>query len=394
MLRQIQRNMIRTARRQGAEGAVNLSKRRQWYANSVAYGFIGLQQMFDQRVDTIGVEEVNTAISETLNEYNRMINALTGALVMRTTMVERRYHLPGDGTLQPLDEWGNPLPVQPSGSYDVAFPLQRGGTAWGTNRETRALMTVEEVNRLTMDAMRRDIDWMRRHILAAIFTNTTWTYVDERFGSKTIQPLALASDGVTYVRRGGSISTDTHYLAQANAIGNSDNPYGTIFDELTEHPSNTGEVVHYIPTNLKATTIALADFEPVRDPDIAYGADTNVLTTDAMANRGFGGAMLGFGDRVLGKANDGWIVEWKSLPDSYILSTMTGVNDVVAMREHPAPELQGFFPEFNDTDGNRKENRFIRIAGFGVMNRVGAVVTRIGNASYAIPTGFTAPLAV
>ena len=38
------------------------------------------------------------------------------------------------GTLQPLDEWGNPLPVKDEGVYDVAFPIQGGGTAWGDNR--------------------------------------------------------------------------------------------------------------------------------------------------------------------------------------------------------------------------------------------------------------------
>jgi hypothetical protein len=36
----------------------------------------------------------------------------------------------------------------------------------------------------------------------------------------------------------------------------------------------------------------------------------------------------------------------------------------------------------------------IRYAGFGVLNRVAAMITRVGNASYAIPSGFTAPLPV
>jgi hypothetical protein len=89
-----------------------------------------------------------------------------------------------------------------------------------------------------------------------------------------------------------------------------------------------------------------------------------------------------------------WAVEWKRLPDSYIVSVATGADPVVGMREHPETELQGLFPEFQNVDGNRQLYKFIRYAGFGVLNRVGACVMRIGNGSYAIPSGYTAPLAV
>jgi hypothetical protein len=40
------------------------------------------------------------------------------------------------------------------------------------------------------------------------------------------------------------------------------------------------------------------------------------------------------------------------------------------------------------------EYRFIRYAGFGAYNRVGALSFRIGNGAYAIPTGYSTPLAV
>jgi hypothetical protein len=64
------------------------------------------------------------------------------------------------------------------------------------------------------------------------------------------------------------------------------------------------------------------------------------------------------------------------------------------MREYDAPELQGFFPEDHSPDGNIQEMRMIRYAGYGALNRVAAVVQRIGNGSYAIPSGYTNPLAV
>lgn len=383
----IQRNIVRAARRQNAEAQISLSKSRAWYANSVAYGFTGLVDMFARRVSDVSVEVVNAAVLQSIAEYQREIDALMSALVQPTTDYKIRYLLPGGGTLQPLDEWGNPLPVQPSGSYDVAFPIQGGGTAWGDDRVSRALMTVAEANNYTAMVQTQDVDWLARHILAALFTNTTWTYPDKLYGNLTVQPLAITSDGVTYVRKGGSSSTDSHYLAQANAIDDgADNPFPIIEAELSEHPSNTGDIIVYVPTNLVTSIQALATFRPAADPNLNVGAGTTTFA---------GEEVLGFGDKFLGYEDSGVkIVEWKRLPDSYMVAISSGADPVLGMREYPAEELQGLFPEFQNVDGNRFLYKFIRYAGFGVRNRVGACVYRVGNGTYAIPTGYTAPLAV
>jgi hypothetical protein len=352
-------------------------------ANSTAYGFMALKDIFRETVsDNIPV--VQRAIEESIAEYQRQSDEMLRILVQKTTEYSLRYQLPGSGTLQPLDEHGNPKPIIPSGNYDVAFPIQGGGTAWGDNRVTRALMTVADSNRFTLSVQNADLDWLARHILAAIFTNVTWTYPDPDHGNLTIQPLANG-DTVTYVRKGGGASTDNHYLGQANAISNTDNPYPTIYTELSEHPSNSGPYVAYIPTNLKATTMALSTFVEINDPDITPGVNTDRVT---------GVLDMGFGDEVLGKADNMWIVEWKRLPDSYIFALAQGADPVVGMREYPSPALQGLFPEFQDVDGNRHLHKFIRYAGFGVLNRVGALVMEIADATYDIPTGYTAPLAV
>lgn len=352
-------------------------------ANSTAYGFVTLKDLYRERVsDNLPI--VQDAIDRSLAEYQRQLDEMLSLLVRPVTDYSLRYQLPGSGTLQPLDEHGNPLPVLPSGYYDIAFPIQGAGIAWGDNRVTRALMTVADAARFTATVQNADIDWMARHILAAVFTNTTWTYTDPDHGALTIQPLANG-DSVTYVRRGGSSSTDTHYLAQASAIDNSNNPFPTIYTELMEHPSNDGPYVAYIPSNLKATVTALSTFVEVGDPDIQTGANTDTVV---------GSLSQGFGDEVLGKADNMWIVEWGRLPDNYILAVAQGADPVLGMRQYPAASLQGLFPEFQNVDGNRFLYKFLRYCGFGVMNRVGAVVQRIGNGSYAIPTGYTAPLAV
>ena len=359
--------------------------------NTTAYGFANLEYIFNQRVADQMVPVVQTAIIESAEEHTRQINALLAELVTRTADYKIRYQLPAGGTLQPLDADGNPKPVVPTGTYDVAFPIVGAGTAWGTNRISRAKMTVADANRFTMDALMKDADWMRRHILAALFTNTTYTYTDERYGSLTVQPLANG-DSVTYVRVGGAALADNHFLAQANSIGNgADNPFPGIYAELDEHPSNRGPYIVYVPTNLVSSIQALANFIEPTNTALVYGANetrmAQTLDVDATSRMS-----SGFGDRLIGYVDGCTIIEWRSLPDSYMIAHASGVNDVLGMREYEEAELQGFFPEFQNVDGNHMINRLLRFAGFGVMNRVGALVQRIGNGSYAIPTGYTAPL--
>lgn len=193
---------------------------------------------------------------------------------------------------------------------------------------------------MTVDAFRRDADWMIRHIMSGILDNTTWTFQDKvgpngakGYGTLTIQPLANG-DAVTYVKKGATApATDTHYLFQAAAIADTTNPYDDIYAELVEHPSNSGRIKCYIATSLVATTQALTNFIPVSDPDITLGGLNAQLSATVD---------VGFGDRVLGKVDGCWIIEWGRLPTGCIIGHASGT-PVLGIREYPAPELQGFF---------------------------------------------------
>lgn len=361
-------------------------------ANTLAYGFLGLERLSSQRVSKVGVARVFDAVRESVAEYSRGMNGLLASFVERTTVAKEQRELPGAGTLQPLDEWGNPRPVIEEGNYDVAYPIFMAGTAWGDNRITSKLITVEEANRRTLEAMRRDHDWMRRHILASIFDNVAWTYNDEigpdgaaGLGNITIEALAN-TDTVTYTRIGGASAVDEHYLAQSASIDDSNNPFDDIYDELMEHPSNGGgPVVVYVPTNLTTSIEALTSFVAVDDPAIIYGVQTDRVGA-APFDRGLG-------DELLGRIDKCWVVEWRALPSSYMIAHAQGGGPVVKMREYDDASLQGFFTELHSPDGNRQIVRMLRACGFGVSNRIAACVQRIGNASYAIPSGYNAPLA-
>jgi hypothetical protein len=354
-------------------------------ANQVLYGFYNLRDLLSQRVTDSLIPQVNAAIDATLAEHNRQMNALLSLFVQRTTDYKIRYRSAAAKRLQPLDEIGRALPTKRAGYYEVAFPIQDAGDAFGQDYVTRAKMTVQEVNDWLNDTLVADRRWMRDHILSALFTNVTWTYPDQQYGDLTIQPLANG-DSVTYLIQAGSDAgaTATNHTGQAAAIADATNPYPTLKNLLMNHPENGGQVIALIPSGLRATTEALATFRETVDPNVRPAAADSVLTGS------LGVAVPG---TVIGYETSGtWIVEWPSLPAGYIIAVPTEGPRPLAMREHPEAELQGFRRVAQRDDYPWFESQYVRRAGFGAWNRVGAAVIEISDASYDIPTGYAATM--
>lgn len=355
-------------------------------ANQVLYGFTSLADVFGQRVNEVGVEAVSTAIDATVAEHNRQMNALLDLFAERTTQFKMRYKTPAAARLQPLDEYGVADPIRRLGYYDVAFPIQKGGTAWGETYESMVKMTVAEANDITNTLITADMRWMRDHILAALFTNASWTFSDEEHGSLTIKGLANADTDVYLIQSGADAgAVDSHYAAQAGAIGDAADPFPTIYTELMEHPENSGEVISFIPTANKAVTEGLTDFHPIADPNIRLGSGSSEL---------IGSLGVAVPGQVIGYHDAGvWLVEWRSLPSNYVISVCTGGDRPLAMREEPEPELQGFYKASDQMARHPfYKTQWERKAGFGAKNRVAAHVQRVGNGTYAIPTGYTSPM--
>jgi hypothetical protein len=354
-------------------------------ANQVAYGFLNLTNLFAERITSTNQQEVSDAIAVSVAEHNRQMDAMIALFAERTTAYSLRYAQIGANRLQPLDENGRARPVLPAGYYDVGFPIRDAGTAWGATFKAKELMTVGDANRITAMMTNGDTVWMRDQILAALFSNTSYTYTDEDFGAVTVQTLAN-NDTVTYQRNGSlAFSADTHQYGQAAAIADATDPYDDIVTELTEHPENSGDVIVFIASDLVATTRALTAFYEVEDPDITLGTNTARLTGS------FGTSIPG---QLLGKHSAGaWIAEWSSLPSGYFVATTTGGRRPLAMREYPAASLQGFV-QIPDPriDHPFYEQQYVRYAGFGALNRVGAMVGEVSDASYDVPTGYTAPI--
>ncbi len=355
-------------------------------ANQVAYGFVDLRDHFSQRVSDVGEQFVNDAVNLTLQEHNRIVEEMLGIFAETTTLPQTSFTSIAASRLQPMDEHGRPRPIKPS-KYNIAFPLRMAGVGVGDSFVAAAKMTVGHVNNMVAGALLADINWMRSQLLAALFADTSYQFSDdellEDFGELTIYGLANG-DAVKYVRTGTlEMSIDNHYLAQANPISDADNPFPAIYDELSEHVENGGKVIVFVASNLKASVTGLAGFVPVIDSNIRYGSATDVLTGEI--GRTVPGTPLGYVDNC-------FVVEWKSLPSNYLTATTTDGDPALRMRQDKETELNGLVL-LEAEKAPHKERLWYRRAGFGGNNRVGALVMRIGNASYAVPSGYAQPLA-
>lgn len=354
-------------------------------ANYATYGLFNRRDVAGRLITEIGVSEVETAVDQTIAQHNAEITALNSLLVRQTTDFKKQYRTPARNRLQPIDEMNRALPVKGGGVYTVEWPLKSAGTAWGLDYQTRQKMTVAQAAEQNENMLEGDRVWMREQILAALFANTDWTWADVDHGSQTIHGLANG-DAITYMRTGGRpAATAQHYLAQTDDIADAANPYTTIGDTLRRYPDNSGQVVALIPSNLRADTLDLATFQLGPDPNVRSAMSDEVL----VGNLGVTvpGEVLGYekGGRV-------WVVEWPSLPDDYIVAVMTGGERPLAQREDPTPVLQGFNRVATREDYPFSEFQYLRIAGFGAWNRVGALVYQIGSASYSVPSDFVEPL--
>lgn len=352
---------------------------------AVLYGVLSMKDLASQRVTEVGVDVVVDSIEQTRREHERALNALVALFALPTTNFKTRFKSSSAHRLQPLDNAGRALPVKPLNVYDVAFPLQQAGTAYGFDDVTEKKITLQEVAQVVSSIMDADARWMRDHILAALFHHdgtNGWTWPDEEHGDLTVYGLANG-DAQSYQIMSGADAdaTDDHLLGSATLTAG---VFQNIYDELIEHPENgEGEIVTLIAPNLKSTAEGLTGFAEIEDDDVRPATSRDVLTGELTQ------AVPG---TVLGKIERQWVVEWKGLPSNYVLSVATGGDKPLRQREDPEPELRGFVEVAKRENHPWYETQYRRRAGFGAWNRVGAVAYFIdGGAAFATPSGYESP---
>ncbi len=355
-------------------------------ANAVVYGFHTLTQRFAEPVSAVEEGVINTAITQAIEEHNRQLQRFTALFLNPGITDPQRTFRTGIAVRnQPLDEIARPLPIQGEAKYTVGFPIQDSGQAIGRTWREAQKMRVDQLNRLMAAIIDGDRSWVFDHILASLFNNVDRTVWDEELGQLTVKPLANG-DATVYGVKPGEFAggTDNHLWGQADAIADATNPFPTIYQELAEHPENggvgDGRVISFIPTGLKAAVTGLAEFYRPPDADFQQAITETILTATLD---------IAVPGTVLGKTESGvWIVEWPRLPAGYIVSINTSGEAPIADRVDELESLRGFIEMDDNEDFPWYQRNWMRRAGYGAWNRVGATVTRIGNGTYAIPTNY------
>jgi putative flippase GtrA len=354
-------------------------------ANIQTWGFYQLEDVYNQLITDVDTNVVDTAVRQSAAQHNRDLIAMLETLTTRTTAREGSFELPSSGEPQPASENGTPRPTQGYRRISQGYPFWRGMDSFGWNQEAYAKKTIEDMDKEMLRMQSKFAAWNMRRMLAAFFTNASWTFSEEGRTDVTVRGLATTSDGSIYLDKNGNLATFEHYTGQAGTISNSANPYTANAAILRGHAANTGVIVHYIGEELVEDTMALANFYAYNPNGglVNYGDGVD-LAAESVAR------YIGFGNEVIGVVGRGVIVSSARMPANYVLSTVEGFDKLLVMREEPQISLQGLRVTPFQVDSNFRKWDFYEKVGYAVNNPIGAAVREIGDATYDIPTGYDA----
>ena len=349
------------------------------------FGAIGIPDTDYSFINVLGQSVVYDATLQVLGDHNADIEAAMQILVQMPTWDHKvRYKLPGGGELQRVGRESQARTIKASGQWDVAFPLEEFGAAIATDRVSMAYMTVQEYNRHLMTVMKQDVNVVRKEMLRAVFNFNARPFVDENWGSLTIQPLAN-NDSTTYPPIIGSIddATANNYLVSgyvASAITDVNNPIPLMVSTLEQHfgtPTGGSNIVIFINNAQTAVVQALSNFDPVPNRFVTYGL--NVSLVEGAETEGTAGATINgmpLPGRVLGETDSALIVEWRWIPANYMLAVHLDAYPPLMRRiDPPTTGLpDGLALVSQDMDYPFRTADWSHRFGFGVGNRLNGVV--------------------
>lgn len=352
---------------------------------AVLYGFHSLQDVLDNRAATIDQQILSDAINAAVAAHNADLNAAISLFANKqTTDPQIGVNQMAEGELQGLDEWGRPLPRRIPAPVSRYAPVFTAGDSIATNYILEQKMTVQEVQDRLQSVLLADTKWNRRQLLSALFQNTAYNFTDPQFGTLAISTLANG-DTETYLRaNSGTASVDTHHKGTA-ALAEA-----TLTDmraELIEHDENggdTAQVVVFVPTASKATAQGFTNHVDSPDANLTFGTGVNQYTGSFAATAP--GTPFGYNAEA-----QVHLREWNKLPSDYAIAVTDSGLSPLLYREDPEAILQGFHEIPGRENTPYLQRIWMRRRGYAAYNRVGAVVYRTNNGTYAIPSGFTAP---
>lgn len=342
-------------------------------------------------VNTAGQAEVWAAAQAYLTQYVAQFQQASRTLVERvTTEPKARYYLPGGGMMQRRGGQAQSHAVRPGGYWDVAVPLEEFGDQLAGTRNAMAKMTLEKMQSAIDTVRIRNTNARLFEMMKALFNNTARSFPDDDYGTLTVQPLAIASDGVMYPPLAGTTTEttlDSYYGSNyaASAISDANNPIEFSADKLRARFGSGGNsIVACIHLDQKSKVEALADFEEVADPNIRPGANTAVVV----------GAPPAIPGDVIGRCNGAWVTVWSQIPSGYVFAyDMSQPMPLLERMHEPGAQIprglhlvtRSFDAATYPFDQSHYEDHF----GYGVGNRLnGIVVQLVASTTYSIPTQY------
>jgi len=331
------------------------------------------------------------AAQEYLARVSAEVDAVESIFIEKVTSdFKERYKLPGGGFLQRRNSDGSFGNVKAVGSWDVAYPLEDFGAAYGWNDVEIAYMTVRELSNHIETVSIQDVNTRRFELLKALLNNTQDTFLDQTGrGSLSIEPLANG-DAVVYppVLGSSTEATEDHYLESgylAANISDVNNPFPVIVDELEHHfgaPQGGSNIISWVSSTHRTVIEALTDFIEADQKDVIPGTDVDRVTNLPSPLPG----------RVFGKVSGVWVAEWRSLPANYIVSVHADNPKPLVKRVDPADTglPQGLTLITEDEVFPFKESYVRHRFGLGAGNRLNGVVMELGvGGTYSIPSGYS-----
>lgn len=304
-----------------------------------------------------------------------------------TEAARERYYLPGTGVMSRRADGTHGPTVRAVGSWDVGYTLEDFAEQVAGTDVDFAYMTPEMYQRHVDTIINRHVGRYRQMILYFLLNNAQKTFVDQRLGSITVEPLANG-DAVLYppVLGSDTAATENHYIETGYAAANindTNNPYITISNELEEHfgaPTGGSNIACFINNAERAVTEGLTDFRSVEDTFIRSGTNVDVPVN-----------LPSVPGRILGRTNGVWVIEWRYIPANYILGVHLEVEPPLKERVDPTETglPRGLTPVVNDQSYPIQSLEMRARYGMGVANRLNGVVVELGTGgSYSIPSAY------
>lgn len=351
-------------------------------------------------LDATSYQYVHTAGEDVIYEAARMYTAarLEGIRRFESVFVQAQttnhtelYKLPGSGRMNRRATGVRGPAVRAYGGWTVNFPLYDFEESVVTDFVQFAYMTPGEYQNAVDTVINRYVDerrWQLLHALLDDQAGSSETFVDPQWGSLSVVPLANG-DSVTYPPVLGSTTeaTEDHYSESGyadSAISDTNNPLVTLRDELVEHFGTVagGENIAVFCNNADLTYLEdLTDYDPVEDMNIRSGANVNIPVN-----------LPTVPGTIRGRSNGTWVVEWRFMPDNYLLAVHLDAPPPLVERVDPAETgLQsGLVLRAEDEEHPLMSAIYGARFGLAVRNRLNGAVMELGTGgTYTVPTAYT-----